>query len=462
MRNLGLLSGESLVLTNVPGLKGYLDREAENFANFTAKWDVLGEIMANTPAGDMIHTGELSAETAFLTFLAECLRNSFGRAHNDEVDTPLAHVASSYFKESVETLLASSYRPESFFHPVKYAAFSWPEFFAVQILWRHAPDTLLSITETQAAGLPEDNRQPDAVRLSLLSQIVSEIALGVQSELADVQRDRLIRSSNGLLKWMGLNCLESQLQKSNGVSDVSQYTASFSYRERIQVLGWMIQRSASRRNGETIFRGLINSLYEVLPRTITAEEANLLVDSMRGHMRDLGWAEPWLYRDVVSPLLVDGRISADDLCNIWVSELLASLEQTLKDKSGIFRRGVEGRVTEITALLFARSGLPHQRAAISALRLVLARVRRDVQQPLASTSNWNKWNISLVVAMWIFAFARWAAHFLTKPCDIEEELERLSVDARVVALVRPVIDWQSDRGAEPAALTKFVEEVGSI
>ena len=64
--------------------------------------------------------------------------------------------------------------------------------------------------------------------------------------------------------------------------------------------------------------------------------------------------------------------------------------------------------------------------------------------------------------MWIFAFARWTAHFLTKPCDIEEELERLSADARVVALVRPVIDWQSDRGAEPAALTKFIEEVGSI
>lgn len=327
----------------------------------------------------MIHAAELSAETAFLAFLAEFVSSSFGRVHSEEVDAPLAHVASTYFQTSIEALLATSYQPEHFFHPVKYAALSWSEFFAIQILWHHCPDSLLSMAEAQAATVSENSSQCDAVKLSLLSQIVSEIAIGVQFGITDAQRDRLIRSPNGLLKWMGLNSLDSQLQKPNGVRDVVQYTASFGHRERVQVLGWMTQRSAGRRNGEIILRGLIESLHKVLPQTITAEDANLLVESMRGHMRQLGWGEPWLYRNVISPLFVDGRISADDLCSIWVKELLACLEQALRDKSGIFKRSIEGRVTEVAAFLFSHSGLHQQKATVTALRSVLARARQDVQ-----------------------------------------------------------------------------------
>jgi hypothetical protein len=461
MRSLGLLSEGSLAIEDGPGLKGCLDQQSGNFDNFSAQWGMIAEILANTHAGSSLHTADLSTETAFLSFLAEFLSRSFERKHDSEVDSPLAHVASRYFQEPVEVLLASSYRPESFFHPVKYAVLNWAEFFALQILWHYAPEELLSITEAQTATL-SDESQFDGVKLSLLSQIASDIALGVQYELSDRQRDRLIRSSNGLLKWMGLNCLKSQLERPNGVFEVVRYTASWNQRERILVLGWMIQHYATKQNGETILRQLIDSLFQVMPRTITAEDANLLVNSMRGHVRTLGWTEPWLYRDVVFPLLAAGRISADDLCDIWVRELLGSLEQALIDGTDIFRRNAEGRVIEIAATLFGRSGLQRQMQTVAALRAVLTRVRRNVQQPLASTSNWGKWNISLVVAMWIFAFTKWAAHSLVKPSGIEKEIEQLSSDSRSVALVRPISDWQSDRGVEPASLAKFIDEVGEI
>jgi hypothetical protein len=179
-------------------------------------------------------------------------------------------------------------------------------------------------------------------------------------------------------------------------------------------------------------------------------------------MRALAWAEPWPYQDVISPLFVDGRISADDLCSIWAKELRSSLEHALKDRSDIFKRSAEGRITEIAAFYFGHSGLQQQIATLKALQSVLAGVRRDVQQPLASTSNWSKWNISIFVAMWIFAFTKWAAHSLVKPSKIERELEQLSAESRSVALVRPITDWWSDRGVEPAALAKFIDEVGRI
>lgn len=462
MRELGLLNEESLVLKDAPGLKSCVDQQANDFSNFRSKWDVLGEILANTPAGNMLDTAELFVNTAFFNFLAQFLSNSFSRVHSEEVDAPIAVVASSHFQESIDILLTKSYKPHHFFHPVKYAALTWPEYFAVKILWAHDPDALLSITEAQVVTVPLEGRQTEIVKLSLLSQIISEIALGVEFGLRDTQKDRLINSANGLLKWLGLNALESQLKMPEAVREVVRYVSSFSHYERVQTLGWMTNHFAGKPQGMTIFGGLVDSLHEIMPREISAADANLLVDSLRGHMRKLGWCEPWLFQDVIYPLMVDGRIAADDLCNIWIRELVMYLEETLKDQVGIFKRNAEGRVTEVAAYLFGQSGLQQQRTAIESFQRMLARVQRDIQQPLASTLNWSKWNTSLVIAMWILAFTKWASHFIAMPSGIEAELANLSNEARRLALIRPITEWKSYQGVDPAGLARFIEELEEI
>jgi hypothetical protein len=224
----------------------------------------------------------------------------------------------------------------------------------------------------------------------------------------------------------------------------------------------MINHFAGHPESATIFRGLVDSLHGIMPQEINATGANLLVDSLRGHMRRLGWSEPWLFRDVIQPLMADARIAADDLCKIWIREVVTYLEETLKDQVAIFKRNAEGRVIEVAAFLFGRSSLQQQKKAIESLQQVLGRVRRDIQQPLASTQNWQKWNTSLVVTMWILAFTKWASHFMTKPSGIEAELECLSNEARRLALIRPMTEWRSDQGVEPAGLARFIEEVGEI
>ena len=315
---------------------------------------------------------------------------------------------------------------------MKYAALTWPEYYAVKLLWAHNPDALLSLTETQAAAVSPQGRQADTVKLSLLSQMVSEIALGIQFGLSDVQRDRLIHSANGLLKWLGLNALESQIEKPDGVRVVVRYTSSFSHYERVQALGWMTNHFARQPDGAA-FRSLVNSLHGIMPQKISGADANLLVDSLRGHMRRLGWCEPWLFQDVIHPLMVDARISVDDLCTIWIRELEIYLKETLKAQISIFRRNAEGRVTEVAAYLFSQSGLQQQRKAIALLQQILASVRHDVQQPLASTLNWRKWDTSLVVVMWILAFTKWVSHFMANRSGIETELN--PSQAKPVALL---------------------------
>ncbi len=462
MREVGLLIEESLVLKDTPGLKGCVDFQTSDFGNFKAKWEVLGDILADTPAGNMLDTAELSANTAFLNFLAHFLSNSFCRVHSEEVDAPISHVATSFFQKSTQELLTASYKPHHFFHPVKYTVLTWAEYFAVKILWAQDPDALVSITETQTATVQAEIRQTEAVKLSLLSQILSEVSLGAELGLPDVQKNRLLRSANGLLKWMGLNALESQLKHPDGVSEVIRCMSSFSDSEKIQTLGWMINHFGGHPDRVTIFRGLVDSLIEILPPKIDGDGADFLVHSLRGHMRRLSWYEPWLFQDVISPLMAAKRIAVDDLCRIWANELVAYLEDTLKGEVEIFKRNSEGYVTEVAAYLFGLSSLQQQKRAIKALRKVLDKVRRDVQQPLASTLNWGKWNISLVVAMWILAFTRWVSHFMTEPSGIEPEIKSLSNETRRLALLRPVSEWKSRRGVEPAGLARFIEETGEI
>ena len=420
MAALGLLKDDSLTLPEAGGLCNWLGRQTGDFAGFTPSWEMLGEILAHSHSGDS-RFRTLESELGFLEFLARFLQASFSRVH-DEVDKEWAVMSARFFREPVDALLHSSYRPQHLFYPTKYGALIWAEYFAIKFLWWHAPNDLLDIAEAQLADVPIEPQGHDVVRLSLLSQIVSDISLAIQFDISERQRDRLVRSSNGLLQWMGLNAIEEQLEKSEGLVAVLQLVAAFSYPERVQALGWMVHRAAGNPERTEIYNGLVEALHEALPATIPASELQFLVDSMRGHMKKLTWAEPWLFRDVVFPLLRNGRANCDDACEIWVQELVILLGPEPRHHPRLFDRAREGQTTNITAFLFASSSSERQQSSLKSMRALLKRPRRIVQQPLASTSDWARWDDALVVSMWILILARWGQYYLRERDMADQEL----------------------------------------
>jgi len=456
----GLLKDNSLVLPETAGLPNRLDRQAGDFADFTATWEVLGEVLAHSPAGDC-RFPKLESERGFLGFLARFLGASFNRAH-DEVNNELIVVGARLFQEPVETLVHSSYHPDHLFHPTKYAALTWPEYFAIRFLWWYSPDILLGIAEAQMASVPMKPQGPDAVRLSLLSQIVSEISLSIQFDISEVQRDRLVRSSNGLLQWMGLNAIERQLGKPEGLASVLQLVATFTYPEQVQALGWMVHHAAGDPKKANIYNGLVTALHKALPATIRAEDLVRLVDSMRGHMRQLTWAEPWLFQDVVLPLLRGDRANYDDACEIWIQELAALLGPEPKHQSRPFDRAHEGQTTNITAFLFANSGPERQQASLKSMQVILKLQQRIVQQPLASTSDWTQWDGALMVSMWILTFTQWGQYYLRGCGMTDSALEKLSRDARELAMVRPMDEWRSEGTGKQGELAAFLNQVEEL
>ncbi len=199
-----------------------------------------------------------------------------------------------------------------------------------------------------------------------------------------------------------------------------------------------------------------------LPATIPVGELRRVVYSMRGHMRRLVWAEPWLFRDVICPLLQNARANTDDACEIWVQELTALLGPDLEQQSRLFDRAREGQTTNITAFLFANSGPERQQASLKSMQAILKRQKRIIQQPLASTSDWTRWDDALVVSMWILTFTQWGQYYLRERGMTNRELEDLSRDARELAMVRPMDEWRPKGAGNQGELSAFLDQVEEL
>jgi hypothetical protein len=312
------------------------------------------------------------------------------------------------------------------------------------------------------ANVPMEPQSPDTVRLSLLSQVFSEISQSVQFDISNGQRDRLLHSSNGLLQWLGLNAVEMQLEKTDGLSTVLQLVVAFAYPERVRALGWMIHHAARNSRKAEIYKGLVAALHEALPPKVTSDELRRVVDSMRGHMRQLVWVEPWLFQDVVLPLLQNERAGTDDACEIWVQELASLLEPGSENQPRLFDRTREGQTTNIAAFLFAYSSPERQQASLKAMQAILRRQQRILQQPLASTSDWSRWDGALTVSLWMLAFSRWGEYYLRQRGTTAPDLDRLSGGARELAMVRPMAEWRSKGPGREGQLAAFLDQVDEL
>jgi hypothetical protein len=458
MTTLGMLTGSSLTLPASAGFRNYLDHQIGDFTKFMADWEVLGDVLAHSSTNDCCSRA-LESDGDFLQLLLRFLKTSFGRAHH-EGGNELSMMDAQFFRMSLEALLQSSYRPHHLFHTTKYAALTWAEYFAVKFLWWYAPHALVSTANAQMSAVSVEPQSSETVRLSLLSQVVSEISLSMQFDISETQRECLLGSGNGLLQWIGLNATERQLEKPDGITTVLQSVAAFPYVQQIQALGWMIHRAAGNPATAEVYNGLVTALHGTLPTSVPAGEVRHLVDSMRGHMRRLAWAEPWLSQDVIFPLLQTERVNTDDACEIWVQELSACLGTEVAHR--LFEREREGQMTNITAFLFAHSSSEQQSASLRVMKAIVKRQQRILQKPLASTSSWTKWNDALLISMWILTFTRWSQFYLRGNTITCSELEDLSRNVQQLALIRPMGEWRSEGAGSQGELAAFLDQVEEL
>lgn len=203
-------------------------------------------------------------------------------------------------------------------------------------------------------------------------------------------------------------------------------------------------------------KGLIAAMQDTLPSTITAGELAQLINSMRGHMKELAWAEPWLFRDVILPLLKEERANVDDACDIWVQELTSML--VTKGSPILFESNREGQTTNIAAFLFSHSSPEQQLTCLRAIQAILNLQKKIVLQPLASTTNWSRWDNALTISMWILAFTEWCRYYQRGHEHSSQDLMKLSRDAHAIAMIRPMEEWRSQIRGKRGELALFFEQ----
>lgn len=207
-------------------------------------------------------------------------------------------------------------------------------------------------------------------------------------------------------------------------------------------IGWLINRYSKTDRNENLFNKLVDELHQRLPDKVELPLLRNTIDSMRGHMKQLSWAEPWISRKVIAPLIDDNRVKFEDASQIWHEELISLLEPIGSRDSSLFNPSREGDVTNISAWLWAQSSQSHQRTCLKKFDQILRKQKQVIQQPLASTANWSKWDDSLKVSLWVWLFAEWCRYYnSTTGRDNSQKLVKLYDTAKDLALVRPESEW---------------------
>ncbi|HIF9230500.1 TPA: VPA1262 family protein [Photobacterium damselae] len=420
------------------GLKLFLEATDLSKVNFSSYWRAIGELLSRI-ASECHDVDYFSSRTSFLDSLLSILKETFSREWDEDTKRELSVISPNYFKQTLSDLLHSSNAPHDFYLGVKQSLLTWSEYFCIQYLWAYDPASLLRVVDAQAKKLNNEFNESDSIRLSVLGQVLREISLTIElRQTNNLQIAALLGCNNDFLKWLAWCELDYQIASSNNLDIINVLPQ----KKQCIFIGWLINRYSKTELNENLFNKLVDELHQRLPDRLDLPLLRNIIDSMRGHMKQLAWAEPWISRKAIVPLIYENRVKFEDASQIWHEELISLLEPISSRGSRLFNLSQEGEVTNISAWLWAQSSQSHQQRCLKKFDQILQKQKRVIQQPLASTANWSKWDDSLEVSLWVWLFAEWCRYYnSTTGRDNSQKLIELYSTAKELALVRPESEW---------------------
>ncbi len=411
MVELGIFQGESLHDIRKEGFLNCLNEMEGELSNFHAAWEILGDILANTPAGDS-DIDDIGFSNNFLSFLIDFLSKSFLRESDYEGQNTTV-IDPKYFKKSLTELIRSPTRPQYFIQLTRSRILSWAEFYAVKYLWRYSPSSLLGLAERETKRLADDYAQKDTVRLALLEQVISEISTCLEFQhISAARQGLLIKSELAIFNWLGWNFIESQLLSSDEYTVYEEKLSVFPEAARIQFIGWALSKNASNPNNLKLYENSLLMLRTLLPPKLTIADLIGLIYSSTENAPQPNRLAPQLFCTILQPLINEGRASYEDVCEIWFRSLIYSLEDAGQNLSFSFSSEREGEMTNLSSYLWTHTNSEYQNQCIVELKEIIKIQQRVIRQPLASASNWTQWDCALNVSLWILVFSKLSRYYL--------------------------------------------------
>ena len=261
-----------------------------------------------------------------------------------------------------------------------------------------------------------------------------------------------------LFNWLGWNALEQAILSSSDLTTISEKLSDFKYIEKLHFLAWILNRNSEKTNYSDAYKNILDELWNTFPEQIPYDDLVTFIGFARGHMQKLTWSGMWLFKDIIQPLLDNKRISFNDAFRIWIKDFIEIFKLEKSRQSLFFNSQREGNLVNICAYLWANSSTSFQLSSLKEIGSILVNQQRIIQQPLASTSNWSRWNEALNVSMWILAYAKLCSHYLNQlGIKDNEQLNTLLTLSYNLTTVRPLEEWDSEN-----ELIKFVEWIENL
>lgn len=404
-------------------------QEGVQLSNFNSAWDALGTVLSSTMAGDTIY----EAPDVSVPSLRDPLLRYLDSDRSDAIPPPERRTMVDMTKElqkSLAGLMKQAAEPEQLYG-YDVTEVSWGDYYALKVLWATDPAVVLTWIE---AGADESFRANRRRQLGLKCA-VRIISFEVQRSCSPRQLAALLKSANGLLRWIGYVAFESIAHEDSKALSPSGITSLLTSAERLSLLGWMTARAVHWN--VPVRHALIQELLASLPVKLDELALKQLVDSMRNVNGKVYENPPWMLAEVLLHLVNTARLEVDLVAKLWFDELFETW--TKRDTSSImFGPDREAYFTDEVAGLCAIASNKVTQDILKKVSNEIASHVRVVQRPFSAQINWSSYNQGFQMLLWISGYL-WAWLEQTpRPSQIEQVLQSLEqvLQSAEVALAR--------------------------
>lgn len=389
-------------------------QEGVQLSNFNSAWDALGTVLSSTMAGDTIY----EAPDMSVPPLRDALLTYLDSDRSDAIPPPERRTMvdmTTELRKSLVDLMKQPAEPQHFF---SYDAteVSWGDYYALKVLWATDPAALLTWVELGADERFRTNRRRQ-LGLKCAARLISfEVARSCSSR----QLEALLKSANGLLRWIGYVAFESIAHDDPRALAPYGITSLLDSDDRLKLLGWMTARAVYW--DVPIRSALIQELHASMPENIDDVALKQSVDSMRNVVGKVYNTPPWMWGEVLFHLVNTQRLEVDVVARLWFDELFNTW--TKRDTSSIiFRADTEGYFTDEVASLSAAASFKVQKAILAKVSKEIASHARVVQRPFSAQIDWSSHDQAFQMLLWLSGYLwAWLEHSI-RPSPIERVLQ---------------------------------------
>lgn len=411
-------------------------------SQFKTKWQKVATSLAHTSSDTFALPDKLP--NRFLEQLEAFLKQVMKQPETKH-GTIRSVTMPSFYATKMDELLSLNIELALRFSYGKASNLNWAEYYTVSLLWQHKPSVLFDlITAEGKKNLSTDFRidASNAKYYSLLSQTLSEMHLTTMLGPADNLAQQLLTTDNAVLRWFGLNMLNQLAIKNDNPDVFFKAISTLSNSEQITFSGWFLLQQREQ-GSENSLQTSINKFLQRMPSALNKQDLKAVLNSLRGRMKSLAHNGTWIHENILQPLLKQDRVSTDDVALFWFKDFKSALPLCNSTNSTLFSSEYEGKLTNLAAYFYTFASAKQQAKLLDEIKDLLSQAQRTVNQPLASTVNYEQWNAALHTALWLDAFVNLAKLYHLK-AEIETTplLESIQADLAEIIQLRSEAEWQ--------------------